>query len=664
MVFYVIKKKRGKPYSYLVESVRVKGEKYCKKITKYLRKGELTKEEVKKAIEQNKEFFENKKKELLRIESEKKDNIFFGIKDELNQGLNAIAILKARYLLRDEKGNLIETPKQMFRRVANCIAKADEKYGGDVKKIEEEFYEILCNLEFIPNSPTLMNASAPLGQLSACFIMGINDSLESIFGTLRDSSLIMQSGGGIGFNFSHLRPEGDIVRSTAGVASGVVSFARIYDVATEVIKAGGKRRGAMMGILNVDHPDIKEFIIAKSKEGVLTNFNLSIGVFDNFMENIKKNKEYWLVNPRNNKKIEKINAKKIFDLITEKAWEHGDPGLVFLDEINRYNRAPALGKIETVNPCAEVVGLNGESCVLGSINLSKVVDGNKINWEKLKELTRLGIHFLDNVIEVNKFPLKKIEEMTKSNRRIGLGLMSWADLLVKLKIPYNSKGALELAEKLMKFINLEAIKASVELAKKRGSFPNFNKSILKNKFKKIRNIALTSIAPTGTISIIAGGVSSGIEPLFSICYFRRILGQEFLEINKEFERIAKERGFYSKELMKKIAKTGSVQNIKGVPKDIKKIFVTALDIKPEWHVKMQATFQRYTENAVSKTVNLPKDATVDDVRKIYLLAYKLKCKGITIYRYGSKKGQILNIGKIVKVHPEYAGGCPYRRCLF
>lgn len=470
------------------------------------------------------------------------------------------------------------------------------------------------------------------------------------------------SGGGVGMNFSELRPTGDIVRSTAGVASGPTSFARIFDTATEVIKSGGKRRGAMMGILNYNHPDVREFIEAKSKEGLLTNFNLSVGVKDEFFRALEKKESYWLINPRNSKKIEKVNADEIFDFITKNAWKHGDPGIIFLDEINRHNPIPSL-KINATNPCGEQDLPDYGSCNLGSINLNKIVENSKINWNKLKELVHIGVHFLDNVIDMNKFPIKKIEEVAKQNRFIGLGIMGFADLLIKLKIPYNSRKALKTAEKLMGFINKEAKIASVELAKQKGSFPNIQKSIWKD-YEYLRNASITTVAPTGTISIIAGSVSSGIEPLFAIAFMRHILGTELLEVNKEFEKIAKERGFYSKELMKKISKTGSIQNILEIPADVRKIFVTALDIAPEWHVRMQSAFQKHIDSSISKTVNLPKNATVDDVKKIYLLAYKLKCKGITVYRYGSKKGQVLNIGKTIKVKGEYSGGCPYRRCLF
>ena len=559
----------------------------------------------------------------------------------------------------------------MFLRVARAIAKVDKNYGGNPKESEKTFYEMMAKLEFLPNSPTLFNAGTKLGQLSACFVLPVEDSLKSIFTAVKNMAIIEQSGGGVGFDFSKLRPKGDIVKSTKGVASGPVSFMRVFDVATDVIKAGGKRRGAMMGILRVDHPDIEEFITAKQKPGVLSNFNISVAVTDDFMEKIEADEEYWLVNPRNKRKVRKLKARYIWNLIAESAWKSGDPGVVFIDEVNRHNPTPEVGRIEATNPCGEQPLLPYESCNLGSINLSRMVENGKINWKKLRKTVRNAVHFLDNVIDANKFPLKKIEQMTKANRKIGLGIMGFADMLIKLGIPYNSEKALKLAEKLMKFITDEARKKSVELGEERGSFPNFDKSIWKDKYSAMRNATVTTIAPTGSISIIAG-CSSGIEPLFAISFIRNVLGgTRLFEINPLFEITAKERGFYSAKLLEEIAKTGSVQKIKEVPDDVKKIFVTALDISPEWHVKMQAAFQKYTDNAVSKTVNLPFEASVEDVRKIFELAWKLKCKGVTVFRYGSKPEQVLYIGEIktekkkfVTAESEYAGGCPTKTCPF
>lgn len=610
--------------------------------------------------------YRGKKEEIRRLKEK------FGIEREPKLTVNALEVLKKRYLLRDEKGETIETPAQMFNRVAETIAGVDELYGGDAEESYRDFYEVMSKLEFIPNSPTLFNAGAPLGQLSACFVLPVEDSLESIFSAVKNTALIEQTGGGVGFDFSRLRPKGDLVRSTKGVASGPVSFMRVFDTVTEIIKAGGKRRGAMMGILRVDHPDIVEFITAKLKEGFLNNFNLSVAVTDNFMRAVEEDGEYELINPRTGAVVKKLRAKEIWKLIVGSAWKCGDPGVIFVDEINRHNPTPVVGKIEATNPCGEVPLLPHESCNLASINVSKMV--KKVNgrpetdWEKLERVVKIGINFLDNVIDANKYPIPEIERMTKANRKIGLGIMGWAELLIQLGIPYDSEEATRLAEKIMSFILEKGREKSEELGKNRGSFPNFEKSIWREKHKAMRNATITTIAPTGSISIIAG-CSSGIEPLFAVTFMRNVLeGTRLFEVNPLFEKIAKERGFYSAKLLEKIAKSGSVQKIKEIPKDVKRIFVTAMDIKPEWHVKMQAAFQKYTDNAVSKTINLPHTAKVGDVEKIYMLAWKSKCKGITVYRYGSKPEQVLYIGKIEKkkrprapkfvlAEPEYAGGC-------
>ena len=602
-----------------------------------------------------------------------------GVKDDLKLTLNALSVLERRYLQKDDEGNVIETPAQMFRRVAKAVAAPDALYdrGADLKAAEKEFYDVMTRLEFLPNSPTLMNAGTEIGQLSACFVLPVPDSIEGIFDALKNMALIHKSGGGTGFSFSNLRPKGDVVRSTKGIASGPVSFMKIFNTATEVIKQGGRRRGANMGILRVDHPDIFEFITAKEKEGVLDNFNISVGVTDKFMEALEKGDEYDLINPRTGKAVKTVKAEDVFNLIVMMAWRTGDPGIVFLDEVNRHNPTPHVGKIESTNPCGEVPLLSYESCNLGSINLSRMVQDGEIDWDKLRRTVRIAVHFLDNVIDANKYPLPQIEKMTKANRKVGLGVMGFAEMLAKLGVPYNSEEGVATAEKVMSFISEEARKKSVELGEERGSFPNFEGSIWeKMGYNAMRNATVTSIAPTGTISIIAG-TSSGIEPFFAISYVRNVMGTQLFEVNPVFEKIAEERGFHSPELLTKVTKEGSIQRIKEIPSDVRKIFVTALDIAPEWHVRMQAAFQKYTDNAVAKTVNLPSEATLEDVKRVFLLAYKLKCKGITVYRYGSKSEQVLTIGassressqslsteRYVQVNEEYSGGCPAGTCPF
>ncbi len=606
--------------------------------------------------------YDEYRKRRARIREMKK---LIGVYDDMKLTVNAIKVLSERYLLKNDSEKIIETPSQMLRRVARVVAQADKGFL-DYRKSEEEFYNVMRELKFLPNSPTLMNAGAPLGQLAACFVLPVEDSIVSIFDSLKYMAMIHQSGGGTGFNFSHLRPKGDIVHSTKGVASGPVSFMEIYDKATDVIKQGGKRRGANMGVLNYNHPDILEFITAKLSGTRLQNFNISVGVSDDFMRKVEKGQDYWLINPRNGEKVRKVNARSVFDLIVSSAWQSGDPGILFLDEINR--RHPLPWKIESTNPCGEQPLLPFESCNLGSINLSKFVVGDwvnkkgRIDWDELGRVVRIAVRFLDNVITVNKFPLPQIEEVVKKNRKIGLGVMGWAEMLIKLWIPYDSEEAISLAKKVMKFITQTARDESSRLGKLKGNFPHFKYSKWYKDYDYMRNATVTTIAPTGTISIIAG-TSSGIEPLFAISYLRDVLGG-LLETNPFFEEIARERGFYSEDLIKRVATNGNLKEV-DVPKDVKRVFKTALEIDPVWHVKMQAAFQKYTDNAVSKTVNLPEDATVDDVRKVYLLAWKLKCKGITIYRYGSKKKQVLYIGKkdnMLFVPSEYGGGCPLKGC--
>lgn len=585
--------------------------------------------------------------------------------------VNALEVLKQRYLLRDENERIVESPDSLFRRVAKAVAASEKRSGERAAETERIFYKMISQLEFMPNSPTLFNAGTQLGQLSACFVLPVEDSLEGIFNAAKNMALIEQSGGGVGFDFSRLRPRGDIVRSTKGVASGPVSFMRIFDASTEIIKAGGKRRGAMMSVLRVDHPDLLEFITSKQQSGFLSNFNISVAITDEFMKAVDEGGEYWLVNPRNSEKTRKLVARDVWNLVARSAWMSGDPGVIFIDEVNRHNPTPLVGKIESTNPCGEQPLLPYESCNLGSINLSRMAHEGKIDWERLKATIRNAVHFLDNVIDANRYPLKEIEHVTRSNRKIGLGVMGFADMLIKLGIPYDSEEALSLGEQVMEFIEKEGHKKSVELGEQRGSFPNFEQSIYKDRYPAMRNSTVTTVAPTGTISIIAG-CSSGIEPIFAISFIRNVLsGTRLFETNPLFEAIAKERGFYSAKLLEEIARSGSVQRIEGVPEDMKRLFVTALDIKPEWHVRMQAVFQKHTDNAVSKTVNLPKEATVEDVRGVYKLAWKLKCKGVTVFRYGSKPEQVLYIGEIktdggkfVTLEPEYAGGCPTKNCPF
>ncbi|HEX9261554.1 MAG TPA: adenosylcobalamin-dependent ribonucleoside-diphosphate reductase, partial [Candidatus Bathyarchaeia archaeon] len=578
------------------------------------------------------EDYRNKKQELRALREK------IGYEPKLT--VNAMEVLKSRYLLRDEQENIKENPTELFGRVAKAIAKVDAIFSDDTTETEKTFYQMMSHLEFIPNTPTLFNAGTQIGQLSACFVLPVQDSLEHIFTTVKNMALIEQTGGGVGFDFSKLRPKGDIVRSTKGVASGPVSFMRVFDTATEVIKAGGKRRGAMMAILRVDHPDIIEFITAKQNPTLLSNFNVSVAVSDDFMQALQDDVDYWLVNPRNKEKVKQVKAREVWNLIAHSAWASGDPGVVFIDEINRHNPTPEVGVLESTNPCGEQPLLPYESCNLGSINLSRIVLEGKLNWDKMRETVRNAVHFLDNVVDANVYPLKEIADITRANRKIGLGVMGFADLLIMLGIPYDSEEALDLGEKIMAYIGTEAHKKCMEIAEKRGSFPNFDRSIWKKKYSSFRNATVTTIAPTGTISIIAG-CSSGIEPLFAISFMRNVLsGARLFETNYLFEQIAKERGFYSAKLFEEIARTGSVQKISGVPDDIKRLFVTALDIDPMWHIRMQAAFQKNTDNAVSKTVNLPNDAKPDDVKKIYDLAWKLKCKGVTVFRYGSKPEQV------------------------
>lgn len=561
---------------------------------------------------------------------------------------NAKTVLERRYLKKDENGNC-EKPEDMLRRVADTIAAADEAYGGDTKAAADEFFAMMDSLKFLPNSPTLMNAGRELGQLSACFVLPIEDSMEGIFDTLKNAAMIHKSGGGTGFSFSRIRPAGASVNSTGGVASGPISFMKVFNASTEAVKQGGTRRGANMAILRIDHPDIMEFISCKSDLTQLTNFNISVGLTEKFMQAVTADKKYDLIDPATKMKTASLSAKKVYDTIVEMAWKSGEPGIVFLDRINNENPVPSAGEIESTNPCGEQPLLPYESCNLGSLNLSAFAANGKIDYESIGKTVVLAVHFLDNVIEVNRYPLPIIEKTTKSMRKIGLGVMGFSDMLLSLGIPYNSEQAVQTAREIMAFIQKEAKQASEALGRQRGSFPLFTQSVYPAQgYAAMRNATVTTIAPTGTISIIAGA-SSGIEPVFAISYIRNVMDNDkLIEVHPYFERVAKERGFYSPELMEEIAQHGTLHGVAGVPEDVQRIFVTAHDITPEYHIRMQSAFQENTDNAVSKTVNFPKTTTKDDVRSAYNLAYSLGLKGVTIYRDGSRAGQVLSTGNADK----------------
>ena len=566
---------------------------------------------------------------------------------------NALTVLERRYLMKNGEGVVIETVEELFRRVAGAIAASDRRYdeNADCEALADSFYRMMTNLEFLPNSPTLMNAGRPLGQLSACFVLPVEDTMEGIFETIKQAALIHKSGGGTGFSFSRLRPCGSAVNSTGGVASGPISFMKVFNMATEAVKQGGTRRGANMGILRVDHPDIMEFIHCKTNNKEITNFNISVGLTEKFMNAVEAGKDYELVDPHGGRVTGTLNAREVFECIVDAAWHNGEPGIIFLDRLNRDNVVPKAGEIESTNPCGEQPLLPYESCNLGSINLTKMLrEENGVysfDWDKLKATAKKAVHFLDNVIDANKYPLKEIDFMTKQTRKVGLGVMGWADALLRLKIPYNSEQAVRLAETVMRAVTEAGREESRELAKIRGTFPLFQESTLDQEIPQ-RNATVTTIAPTGTLSLLAS-CSSGVEPIFGYVYIRNIMdGTEMIEVNPILREVLEERGLYSDELMKKIAKQGSLEGIEEIPEEIRRVFVSAHEVSPEFHIRMQAAFQRHTDNAVSKTVNFCNSATREEVAEVYKLAFRLGCKGVTIYRDGSRSEQVLNIGKVKK----------------
>ena len=558
---------------------------------------------------------------------------------------HALRVLRARYFLRDAEGRPVEDAAALFRRVARGVAAAELDYGSrkDAEAWAERFEATMAGLDFLPNSPTLMNAGTPLGQLSACFVLPIDDAIDAIFQTLHQTALVHQSGGGTGFNFSAVRPEGDRVARTGGRASGPLSFLRVFDRATEEMRQGGKRRGANMGILDADHPDVEAFVDAKRRPGVLRNFNLSVGATDAFLEAVEADADWALVNPRDRREVRRLPARALFRRIAEAAWAGGDPGMVFLSTINRHNPLPGLGPIRATNPCGEVPLLPYESCNLGSLNLARRVRGGEVDWEGLRGLVHLAVRFLDDVIRVNRYPATPFALMAERNRKIGLGVMGWAEMLIRLGLPYDSEDARRLAGEVAAFVRTEAEAASAALARERGAFPNL--PYARDPERPRRHATLLSIAPTGTISIIAGTTPS-IEPLFAVAYTREgVLGGEALpEVNPLFVRMMEERGADWRRVVREVAATGTLEGVPGVPEEVRRVFRSALEVSPEDHLKMQAAWQAHVDNAVSKTINLRPEATPEEIERIYLEAWRLGLKGVTVFRYGSKGQQVLELG--------------------
>lgn len=579
---------------------------------------------------------------------------------------HARTVLERRYLKRDQAGHPLETPGEMFMRVATGVAGAETLHGpaGLAAEYRDRFFRMMVDLEFLPNSPMLINAGRELGQLSACFVLPVEDSIESIFNAVRDTALIHKSGGGTGFSFSRLRPANDTVQTTQGVSSGPVSFMNVFDMATETIKQGGVRRGANMGILSVHHPDIMEFIAVKTRHpDRLSNFNLSVSATDRFMEAVREGRDYELVNPRQGQVQQKISARKVMEALAESAWSCGDPGLVFIDRINEANTVPDLGPMEATNPCGEQPLLPYESCTLGSINITRFLAGDKIDWPRLRETVHLAVRFLDDAVDVNRYPLTQIEKTTKANRKIGLGVMGLADMFIGMGLPYDDPAAPDISRNLMFFIRKEAWEASRELGRIKGNFPNYHRSVFPGRGTPMRNATTTTIAPTGSLSIIAG-CSSGIEPLFGLAFQRRILdGSVLTEVHSGFRRMAEKEGLWTEKLAAELARVGTARRLNGVPGYIKRLFVTAHDLSPRKHLDIQAAFQAHTDNAVSKTVNLPRSTSREAVLDIFLTAFDMGLKGVTVYRDGSKQEQVLSFGsdeplETLPLHHKNTTTCP------